>query len=287
MNLRSLSPEQSRKLALGILVGVVVAVVAAVAIPVWLVHRHYDTALADMTDKLERYRRIADHAARSRSQPRGGAREGIAQVLPAPGRRRALGGRGAGGGALDGRGQRRAPHHDAGAGREGRGALPPGPRERAAHRQHPGAAQDPAPRSRPATPLLFIDNLMVRSQVPATFRPGPGAEPEMFVQFDVYGYSADGDLMPDFLQRNPLVARARRVRRGAARGASASRPAGAPACALRWRPRSREGCRRRCEAAAAAGRGRARAGLSRDRRAAALHAHAPSRARCGSGRLAW
>jgi hypothetical protein len=39
------------------------------------------------------------------------------------------------------------------------------------------------------TPYLFVDNLLVRSQVPGNFKPGPGAEPEMFVQFDVYGYA--------------------------------------------------------------------------------------------------
>jgi len=40
-----------------------------------------------------------------------------------------------------------------------------------------------------STPFLFVDNLMVRSQVPGSFRPQPGQEPEMFVQFDLYGYS--------------------------------------------------------------------------------------------------
>ena len=39
------------------------------------------------------------------------------------------------------------------------------------------------------TPFLFVDNLMIRSQVPGSFRPQPGQEPEMFVQFDVYGYT--------------------------------------------------------------------------------------------------
>jgi len=42
------------------------------------------------------------------------------------------------------------------------------------------------------TPYLFVDNLMVRSQVPSNFKPGPGSEPEMFVQFDVSGYSLEG-----------------------------------------------------------------------------------------------
>ena len=41
-------------------------------------------------------------------------------------------------------------------------------------------------------PVIFVDNLMVRSQVPATFKPQPGAEPEMFVQFDVTGYALTG-----------------------------------------------------------------------------------------------
>jgi len=42
------------------------------------------------------------------------------------------------------------------------------------------------------TPYIFVDNLMVRSQVPSNFKPGPGAEPEMFVQFDVSGYTITG-----------------------------------------------------------------------------------------------
>ena len=41
------------------------------------------------------------------------------------------------------------------------------------------------------TPYLFVDNLMIRSQVPSNFKPGPGSEPEMFVQFDVSGYSLE------------------------------------------------------------------------------------------------
>jgi general secretion pathway protein M len=36
-------------------------------------------------------------------------------------------------------------------------------------------------------PYLFLDNLTVRAQVPSGFKPQPGFEPEMFVQFDVSG----------------------------------------------------------------------------------------------------
>lgn len=34
-------------------------------------------------------------------------------------------------------------------------------------------------------PYLFLDNLTIRAQVPSGFKPQPGFEPEMFVQFDV------------------------------------------------------------------------------------------------------
>ena len=40
--------------------------------------------------------------------------------------------------------------------------------------------------------MLFVENIMVRSQVPGNFKPGPGAEPEMFVSFDIVGYSLEG-----------------------------------------------------------------------------------------------
>ncbi len=36
-------------------------------------------------------------------------------------------------------------------------------------------------------PYLFIENLIIRAQVPSGFKPQPGFEPDMFVQFDVSG----------------------------------------------------------------------------------------------------
>ena len=52
-------PRLSRQLAVGLLVVAVLAVVALIAIPAWLVHRHYDVAISDNLDKLDRFRRIA------------------------------------------------------------------------------------------------------------------------------------------------------------------------------------------------------------------------------------
>ena len=38
-------------------------------------------------------------------------------------------------------------------------------------------------------PYLFVDSLVVRTQVPPGFKPAPGVEPELFVQFDVAGFT--------------------------------------------------------------------------------------------------
>ena len=54
MALASTNPAQGRRLAVGLLVVTVLAGIAAIAIPVWMLHRHYDAALAENADKLER-----------------------------------------------------------------------------------------------------------------------------------------------------------------------------------------------------------------------------------------
>lgn len=48
----------ARAAAVAILIGVIVAAMAGVAVPAILLHRHYDDALTDARDKLERYRRV-------------------------------------------------------------------------------------------------------------------------------------------------------------------------------------------------------------------------------------
>jgi general secretion pathway protein M len=45
-------------------------------------------------------------------------------------------------------------------------------------------------------PYLFVDNLTVRSQVPSNFKPQPGIEPELFVQFDVAGLTPIAQTTP-------------------------------------------------------------------------------------------
>lgn len=60
MAFANLPPARSRRLAIVLAILAVVVTVAAIALPVWMVHRHYDAALAESNDKLARYGRIAD-----------------------------------------------------------------------------------------------------------------------------------------------------------------------------------------------------------------------------------
>lgn len=60
--LMRLPPGQQRAVAVLLLVLVVGALIAAVAVPVVLVHRHYDDSIADFRDRLQRYQRVAAQA---------------------------------------------------------------------------------------------------------------------------------------------------------------------------------------------------------------------------------
>jgi general secretion pathway protein M len=60
--LKGLSPAQQRVLAAGLLIGSIVDVLLAVLVPIVLLHRHYDAAIADTSDRLQRYQRIAAQA---------------------------------------------------------------------------------------------------------------------------------------------------------------------------------------------------------------------------------
>lgn len=57
-----LSPAQQRAAAIALLVASVLLVLAVLVGPILLLHRHYDTAIEDLSDRLERYRRVAAQA---------------------------------------------------------------------------------------------------------------------------------------------------------------------------------------------------------------------------------
>lgn len=57
-----LTPAQSRTLAVGLLVLVVVAALSVILVPALLLHQRYDEAIAESTDRLTRFRRVAAQA---------------------------------------------------------------------------------------------------------------------------------------------------------------------------------------------------------------------------------
>ncbi len=57
-----LSDGQRRALAIAVLVGILAIVLAVILVPVVLLHRHYDQAIADLDDRIGRYRRVAAQA---------------------------------------------------------------------------------------------------------------------------------------------------------------------------------------------------------------------------------
>ena len=188
MPIEPMNPTQSRRLAILLAVLAVAAIIAAIAGPVWMAHRWYDRNLAEATDKLERYRRVAAmrpevakqlDALRNKDTRRFFLRSGAAALSGAEAQEaiRTL---------VEGAGARLI------------SVQAPPAKDDGRYRQVTVNVQMTANifalrkilhAIESYTPYLFVDNLLVRSQVPGNFKPGPGAEPEMFVQFDVYGFA--------------------------------------------------------------------------------------------------
>jgi general secretion pathway protein M len=187
----TLPPERSRALAVGLLVAVIALFAAAIVVPVWMLHRHYDVALADNANRYERFRRLAS------------TRPAVARELEAmrakDTRKFFLRSGGAALSAAEGSEALRALIEQSG------GRLitmnAPAVRDEGRYRQITVNLQLTANifalrkilhAIETNTPYLFVDSLQVRTQVPPNHRPQPGAEPEMFVMMDVTGYALTG-----------------------------------------------------------------------------------------------
>jgi len=57
-----LPPSQQRALAVTLLVVTIVVVLSLVLVPLVLLHKHYDDRISTLTDRLDRYRRVAAQA---------------------------------------------------------------------------------------------------------------------------------------------------------------------------------------------------------------------------------
>ena len=191
MAFATMNPTQSRRIAIGLLIAAAVVIALAIALPVWRLHRHYDTALADSADKVERYGRVAGmrpevakqlEAMRAKETRRFFLRSG-APALSAAEAQEAIRS------VVESNGGRLITMQAPTSKEEGRyrqiGVNVQLTANILALRKILHAIES-------NVPYLFVDNLMVRSQVPPNFRGQPGNEPEMFVQFDISGYALTG-----------------------------------------------------------------------------------------------
>lgn len=186
-----LAPGRSRQMAVALLVLAVVAMVAMIALPAWMFYSRYDRELTDRREKAERFGRIAGtraevarqlEAMRAKDSRRFFLRSGATALSVAEAQEIIRGIVESSGGRLIT--MQALPAKDEG-------------RYRQLSAQVQLAANIHALRKilhavESHVPLLFVENLMVKTQVPGNFRPGPGAEPEMFVTFDVQGYTLSG-----------------------------------------------------------------------------------------------
>ena len=191
MPLAPMNAKQGRQLAILLLLVAVVVAVGIVAVPTWMAHRHYDKALAESSDRLARYQRMAStrpllarqlEALRGKDTARYFLRSG-AGALSAAQAQEALRG------IIEQNGGKLITMQS------------PVIRDEGRYRQITVNVQMTASAMalrrilnaiETNVPFLFVDNLMVRTQVQSNFKPAPGAEPEMFVSLDATGYAQIG-----------------------------------------------------------------------------------------------
>jgi hypothetical protein len=180
-----LSRPQQRALAIAVLATAAVLVLAVVLGPILLLHRHYDAAIGDLTDRLERYRRVAAQAPELRRaleliKEKDGRRFYLKNTAPnLAGAELADVVRG----AIENNGGRITTSQN------------PSPRDEGRFKQLTVNVQFFA--TTPALarilqaldtqlPYLVVDNLTIRPlNAFRGFKPGPGQEPENNVQLDV------------------------------------------------------------------------------------------------------
>jgi general secretion pathway protein M len=189
----AMTGQQGRKAAALLLVGVALAVLALIVIPFYLLNRHYDAALEDLGGKLDRYRRIAASRGAATQQL-----EAMRALEPRKGFLRS------GAPALSAAEATEAVRTiiEANGGKLITIQAPVIAKEEGRYRQLTVnvslsgtifALRKILNAIETNQPALFVENLQVRSQVPVNYKPGPGvAEPDVYMQLDVSGFSVAG-----------------------------------------------------------------------------------------------
>ena len=189
--MKQLSPQQSKIAALLILALVLALVGAAVAVPVWLLNRHYDVALEDVTSRLDRYSKIV------------GTREGLQkqalEVKALEANRHFLKSASPALAAAELQEQAQAIFDAHGAKVNSIQVLPH--KDEGLYRQVTVSVQLIAPLTgvkamlyglESAHPYLFLDNFSLRAPNMQVNRTDSANEPDLIVQFDLTGYALEG-----------------------------------------------------------------------------------------------
>jgi general secretion pathway protein M len=187
----TMNPRQSRRMALVILAVAFLAIVGPIAFGVWSLNSYYDRELANKIDRIARFQRIAStraevvkqlDAMRAKEPRKFFLRSGATALSAAEAQEAVRSIVEANGGKLI-------------------TMQAPSSREEGRHRQITVNVQLTANVQalrrilhaiETNTPYLFVENLTIRSQVTGQHRPAPGQEPEVFVHFDVNGYTPAG-----------------------------------------------------------------------------------------------
>jgi len=184
----TLTPMQSRVLAIALLLGVLALLVVLVYVPWQRLHRHYDTAIEDQLDRSSRYLRIAAQ--------RQNVEANIVLIKKRDARRYYLKASAPALAAAEVQQMAQtiieanelkvdstqiAAHKDDGPRRKVvvnfqlRGQLP--------------AVQKALYELETALPYMYVDNLAMRSSLARRGVPVPGVEPDIMVQFDLYAFA--------------------------------------------------------------------------------------------------
>lgn len=184
----TMNPRQGRNMALLALVLAVLVIFGPIAFGVWSLNHYYDTQLSAKHDRIDRFQRIAStrsevvkrlDAMRAKEPRKFFLRSGAPALSAAEAQEAVRSIVEANGGKLI-------------------TMQAPSSREDGRHRQITVNVQLTANIQalrrilhaiETTTPYLFIENLTIRSQVTGQHRPAPGQEPEVFVHFDVNGYT--------------------------------------------------------------------------------------------------
>ena len=193
-----LAPRQSRALAVSLLLLVISVVVAGIALPVWLLNKHYDSYLEDYTDRLQRYRRVvalrpAIEDAMKTVEARAGRQYYLKSASPA-----------LSAAELQGLVTRIIETHQGkiAASR----ALPPNEDGKAAEPVKVAISVQMSASIvqlrlilhalETNQPYLFVDQLTVQANQGRGYKPVPGVEPEYMVSLTVFGYAPAGSSKP-------------------------------------------------------------------------------------------